>query len=82
MILVLFSSIKRLVKRSSFASTILNLRTLFEFQGDTSRYFQSFLPDGLNFGSSVKKPKNNGLLRNSGEKHHMVDSKAKRNKDS
>ena len=36
---------------------------MFDFKGATSRYFESFLPDGLNYGSSVEKPKNNGLLR-------------------
>ena len=35
--------------------------------------------DGLNYGLSVGKSKNNGLLRE--KKHQRVDSKAKMNKD-
>ena len=36
--------------------------------------------DGLNRGSRVEKPENNGLLRKN-KQHQRVDSKAKRNKD-
>ena len=48
-----------------------------ELRHDTLSHF--FV--GLNCGSSIGKPKNNGLLIAEEEKHQRVDSKAKRNKD-
>ena len=49
-----------------------------QLKGATSRYFESFLPDGLNCGSSVGKLKNNGLLRKKKTKGLVLKQKGTR----
>ena len=47
------------------------------FKGATSRYFESFLRH-LNYGLSVWKPKNNGLLRKKNTKGLILKQKVTR----